>query len=113
MFSRNSLVAAFQNVARRSVINFAFDHKEIIYNLGAISSYLSQMLFLWHGIHLLVTKQQPHLSLAGFALLTLTSIILMAPYKWDRKWMRVKSSIGMFTFSAVLVIYVLCWITGS
>ena len=44
----------------------------------------------------------------GFTLFTLTSIVLMAPYKWERKWMSVKSLVGMTIFGSVLVIYALC-----
>ena len=34
----------------------------------------------------------------------------MTPYKWDRKWMRVKSLVGMSIFGSVLLIYLLCWL---
>ena len=100
-------------MASSGILNYAFKYKVLVYNFGAISSYLSQAMFLWHGIHMLLTRAKPHLSLAGFALFSLTSTLLMAPYKWDRKWMRVKSTIGMFTFSSVLVIYALCWIMNG
>ena len=79
-----------------------------MYNLGALSSYVSQLFFLSHGITMLMTREKPHWSTMGFALFTFTSIVLMAPYKWDRKWMRVKSLIGMTIFGSVLVIYALC-----
>ena len=79
-----------------------------MYNLGALSSYVSQLFFLSHGITMLMTREKPHWSTMGFALFTLTSIVLMAPYKWDRKWMRVKSLVGMTIFGSVLVIYALC-----
>ena len=91
-----------------TVISFFFKHKEIVYNLGALSSYVSQLFFLSHGITMLMTREKPHWSTMGFALFTLTSIVLMAPYKWDRKWMRVKSLVGMTIFGSVLVIYALC-----
>ena len=90
------------------MISFFFKHKEIVYNLGALSSYVSQLFFLSHGITMLMTREKPHWSTMGFALFTLTSIVLMAPYKWDRKWMRVKSLVGMTIFGSVLVIYALC-----
>ena len=90
------------------VLSFFFKHKEIVYNLGALSSYVSQLFFLSHGITMLIAREKPHWSTVGFALFTLTSIVLMAPYKWDRKWMRVKSLVGMTIFGSVLVIYLLC-----
>ena len=62
-----------------------------MYNLGALSLYVSQLFFLSHGITMLMAREKPHWSTMGFALFTLTSIVLMAPYKWDRKWMRVKA----------------------
>ena len=90
------------------MISFFFRHKEIVYNLGAFSSYVSQLFFLSHGISMLISRERPHWSAMGFALFTLTSIFLMAPYKWDRKWMRVKSIVGMTIFGTVLLIYILC-----
>jgi len=90
------------------LISFFFRHKEIVYNLGALSSYVSQLFFLSHGISMLISRERPHWSTMGFALFTLTSIFLMAPYKWDRKWMRVKSIVGMTIFGTVLLIYILC-----
>ena len=102
----SSISVAFSS----AVLNFAFRNKELGYNLGALSSYLSQIFFLSHGIQMLLSRTKPHWSTAGFALFSLTSIVLMAPYKWDRKWMRVKSTIGMFTFSSVLFLYALCWV---
>ena len=89
---------------------FFFKYKEAVYNLGAFSSYVSQIFFLAHGVTMLASREKPHWSTVGFALFTLTSIVLMAPYKWDRKWMRVKSLVGMSIFGTVLLIYLLCWL---
>tara|TARA_B100000900_G_C20321226_1_gene610224 strand:+ start:266 stop:556 length:291 start_codon:yes stop_codon:yes gene_type:complete len=90
------------------IINFAFKHKEIVYNLGATSSYIAQMCYLSHGINMLISRSKPHWSITGHVVFTLTAMILMAPYKWDRKWMRVKSMVGMSIFGSVLLIYLLC-----
>ena len=92
------------------IIKFAFSHRALVYNLGALSSYASQICFLIHAVHLLVTRSKPHASLVSFAVFSLTSILLMSPYKWDRKWMRYKSEVGMVTFSSVILIYIFCWI---
>ena len=93
-----------------SIVKFAFSNRALVYNLGALCSYASQVCFLFHAVYLLVTRSKPHLSLVSFAVFSLTSIVLMSPYKWDRKWMRYKSEIGMTTFSSVIFIYILCWI---
>jgi len=92
------------------MFSFFFKHKELVYNMGALSSYISQLFFLCHGLSLLMSREKPHWSTVGFAFFTLTSIFLMAPYKWDRKWMRVKSSVGMTIFGLVLLIYMLCYL---
>ena len=34
---------------------------------------------------MLMACEKPHWLTLGFALFTLTPIVLMAPYKWDRK----------------------------
>ncbi|KZR85541.1 hypothetical protein MITS9509_02724 [Synechococcus sp. MIT S9509] len=93
-----------------SLFKFAFNHKALVYNLGAISSYFSQLCFLAHAVYLLIHHLRPHWSLASFAFFSLTSIVLMAPYKWDRKWMRYKSTVGMISFTLVLSIYAICWL---
>ena len=71
--------------------------------MGAFSSYVSQIFFLAHGVTMLASREKPHWSTVGFALFTLTSILLMAPYKWYRKWMRVKSLVGMSIFGTFFV----------
>jgi hypothetical protein len=83
--------------------------KELLYNLGAISSYTSMLIFLWHGIVILSSKQQPKHTLVLYAASTLFSILVMAPYKWDKKWMRIKTSIGMTVFGLSLLIYLFCF----
>ena len=84
--------------------------KELLYNLGAISSYASMLTFFWHGIEILIAKEQPKHPLVIYAGLTLFSILVMAPYKWDKKWMRLKTSIGMLVFGLSLLIYLYCLI---
>ena len=65
--------------------------------------------FLWHGIVILSSKQQPKHTLVLYAASTLFSILVMAPYKWDKKWMRIKTSIGMAVFGLSLLIYLFCF----
>ena len=88
--------------------SFLDQNKEVLYNLGAISSYTSMLIFLWHGIAMLITQSQPKISLLLYAASTLFSIIVMAPYKWDKKWMRIKTSVGMAVFGSSLIIYLTC-----
>ena len=84
--------------------------KELLYNLGAISSYASMLTFFWHGVGMLLAKEHPKHTLSARPLCPRlrTSILVMAPYKWDKKWMRVKTSVGMLVFGLSLVIYVFC-----
>ena len=79
--------------------------KELLYNLGAISSYASMLIFFWHGVSMLVAKEHPKHTLVVYAALTFFTIVVMAPYKWDKKWMRIKTSIGMLVFGVSLLIY--------
>lgn len=82
--------------------------KELLYNLGALSSYASMLTFFWHGVVMLMSKEKPKHTLVVYAGLTLFSILVMAPYKWDKKWMRVKTSVGMTVFGLSLIIYLFC-----
>ena len=84
--------------------------KALLYNLGAISSYASMLTFFWHGDSMLVAKEHPKHTLVVYAGLTLFSILVMAPYKWDKKWMRIKTSVGMLVFGLSLLIYLFCFI---
>ena len=85
-------------------------HKELLYNLGAISSYASMLTFFWHGIGMILAREHPKHTLVVYAGLTLFSILVMAPYKWDKKWMRIKTSVGMLVFGLSLLIYLFCFI---
>ena len=82
--------------------------KELLYNLGAISSYSSMLIFLWHGIEMLVSREDPKHTLVLYAASSFFSILVMAPYKWDKKWMRIKTSVGIVVFGASLIIYLPC-----
>ena len=62
----------------------------------------------WHGIVILLSKQQPKHTLVLYAASTLFSILVLAPYKWDKKWMRIKASVGMAVFGLSLLIYLFC-----
>ena len=88
--------------------HFLDKNKEFLYNLGAISSYVSMLVFLWHGVEMLITQSQPKIGLLLYAASTLFSIVVMAPYKWDKKWMRIKTSVGMTVFGSSLIIYLTC-----
>ena len=68
--------------------------KELLYNLGAISSYASMLTFFWHGVGMLMAKEHPKHTLVVYAALTFFTIVVMAPYKWDKKWMRIKTSVA-------------------
>ena len=83
--------------------------KELLYNLGAISSYASMLTFFWHGINMLVAKEHPKHTLVVYAALTFFTIMVMVTCKWDKEWMRIKISIGILVFGLSLLIYLICW----
>ena len=65
--------------------------------------------FFWHGVNMLAAKEYPKYTLVVYAALTFLAIVVMAPYKWDKKWMRIKTSIGILVFGLSLLIYLFCW----
>ena len=67
------------------------------------------LTFFWHGVSMLVAKEHPKHTLVVYAALTFFTIVVMALYKWDKKWMRIKTSIGMLVFGVSLLIYLFCW----
>jgi hypothetical protein len=100
-----------QQMSRYWFGNQLSKRKELLYNLGAISSYSSMLIFLWHGIEMLVSQEPPKHTLVLYAGSSFFSILVMAPYKWDKKWMRIKTSVGIVVFGASLIIYLLCvWV---
>ena len=95
-------------MSRYSLGNQLRKRKELLYNLGAISSYSSMLIFLWHGIEMLISGEHPKHTLVLYAASSFFSILVMAPYKWDKKWMRIKTSVGIVVFGASLIIYLIC-----
>jgi predicted phosphatase len=57
------------------------------------------LIFFWHAKNTLVV----------YAALTFFTIVVMAPYKW-KKWMRIKTSLGMLVFGLSLAIDLFCWL---
>ena len=82
--------------------------KELMYNLGAVFSYASMLTFLWHAIVMLIWREHAGHTLVLYAWLTLISFLLMAPYKWDKKWMRLKQLVGILLVGLASVIYSIC-----
>ena len=76
-----------------------------MYNLGAAFSYASILIFLWHAIVMLIWREHAGNTLVLHAWLTLISFLLMAPYKWDKKWMRLKQSVGILIVGLTSEIY--------
>ncbi len=67
------------------------------------------LTFFWHGVSMLVAKEHPRHTLDVYAALTFFTVVVTAPYKWDKKWMRIKTSIGMLVFGLSLLIHLFCW----
>ena len=82
--------------------------KELLYNLGAIYSYSSMLIYLCHGIEMIVSKEPPKHTLVLYTGSSFFPILAMAPYKWDKKWMRIKTSIGILVFGVSLIIFLIC-----
>ena len=43
------------------------------------------LIFLWHGIEMLISGEHPKHTLVLYAASSFFSILVMAPYKWDKK----------------------------
>ena len=67
------------------------------------------LTFFWHGVSMLVAREHPKHTLDVYAALTFSTTVVMDPYKWDKKWMRIKTSVGMLVFRLLLLIYFFCW----
>ena len=66
------------------------------------------LCFFWHGVSMLAAKDHPKHTLVVYAALTFFAIVAMVPYKWDKKWMRIKTSIRILAFGLSLLIYLFC-----
>ena len=66
------------------------------------------LIFLWHGIEMFVSQEPPKHTLVLYAGSCFFSILVMAPYKWDKKWMRNKTSVGILVLGVSLIIYLIC-----
>ena len=78
----------------------------MIYNLGAIISYVSLVMLLLDALHVATHHDPVTLTRFGFALSWLIGAVLKAPYKWDRIWLRVSALIQILIFSAVSCLYI-------
>ncbi len=68
------------------------------------------LTFFWHGVSMLVAREHPKHTLVVYMPPShFFTIVVMAPYKRDKKWMRIKTSIGMLVFGLSLLIYLFCW----
>ena len=56
----------------------------IIYNIGALLSYVSLVMLLLDAVHVAHQHQAVTLTRFGFAMSWLIGAVLKAPYKWDR-----------------------------
>lgn len=63
----------------------------IIYNIGALLSYVSLVMLLLDAVHVAHQHQAVTLTRFGFAMSWLIGAVLKAPYKWDRLWLRVSA----------------------
>ena len=78
----------------------------VIYNIGAIISYVSLVMLLLDALHVAKHHDAVTLTRFGFAMSWLIGALLKAPYKWDDLWLRVSSLIQILIFSAVSCLYV-------
>ena len=78
----------------------------VIYNLGALISYVSLVMLLFDALHVARHHDAVTWTRFGFAMSWLVGAILKAPYKWDRIWLRVSALIQILIFSAVSCLYI-------
>ena len=77
----------------------------IIYNIGALLSYVSLVMLLIDAVQVAVHHQPITLTRFGFAMSWLLGALLKAPYKWDRLWLRVSALVQIVIFAAVSLLY--------
>ena len=78
----------------------------VIYNLGALISYVSLVMLLLDALHVAMHHHAVTWTRFGFAMSWLVGAVLKAPYKWDRLWLRVSALIQILIFSAVSCLYI-------
>ena len=57
---------------------------------------------------MLVSEEPPKHTLVLYAGSSFFSILVMALYKWDKIWMRIKMSVGIHVFGVYLILSDLC-----
>ena len=77
----------------------------IIYNIGALLSYVSLVMLLLDAVQVAHQHQAVTLTRFGFAMSWLIGAVLKAPYKWDRLWLRVSALVQIVIFAAVSLLY--------
>ena len=56
-----------------------------------------------------MSREHPKHAFVLYAASSFFSILVIAPYKWDKKWMRIRTSVGIVVFGAsLMVLFALC-----
>ena len=79
---------------------------ELLYNIGSVLSYAQILIFLAHAIKLLRDREKVHVVALTLLVCTLFGIAMQLPYKWDKRWMVIKSMISIGIGLVALGIYV-------
>ena len=80
--------------------------RAVIYNLGALISYVSLAMLLLDALHSATHHDPVTLTRFGFAISWVIGAVLMAPYMWNRIWLRVSSLVQILVLSAVSFLYI-------
>ena len=80
-------------------------NKEILYNLGKISSYVAIILFFYHGIEHIKNHTKVTFSMVMIEISIIIGQILTLPYKWDKFWIRLNTCITLTVNIIILCIY--------
>ena len=93
--------------------SWVMEHKELLYNVGAASGFVSTGLFLLHGVDLVRKGEQVNWQMMGIVIMIIISKLCGLPYKWDKRSMRINTLASLLVYAVVLVLYAVSRIRGT
>ena len=78
----------------------------ILFNLGSILDYIGLVFLISHAVHLLILRVSADLPETLFSLVVALGLMLMLPYKWSKRWLRIQSFALISTYVLVFGIFV-------
>ena len=78
----------------------------ILFQIGSLLAYAAIANFVIHAIMLVRLKVSAELPIVLYAVGFCIQQLLQLPYKWDKFWLRIQSTIAMLAYGFVFILFI-------